>query len=149
MQSITLPEGFRHTFPMQVRWSDMDALGHVNNARFLTYIEDARLNYINTLGLRDHRPDRPGLIIAKIVIDFRQPLFTHDQVTIFSRCARLGKSSFDMEQWITRRRDDELQIVAQATATVVVYDYIASKSAPIPDDWRTLVKTYEVAAPSE
>jgi acyl-CoA thioester hydrolase len=141
--------GFRHSFPLQVRWSDMDAFGHVNNARFLTYMEDARFSYINTLGLRDSRPDRPGLIIAKIVIDFRQPLFISDEVIVCSRCVRLGKSSFDMDQWLARRRDGDLQIVAQATATVVVYDYTANHSAPIPDEWRALVKVYEITPPSE
>ena len=140
---------FRHTFPVQVRWSDMDSLGHVNNARFLTYIEDARLNYIQTLGLRDQRPDRPGLIIARIAIDFRQPLFAGDEVILYSRCSRLGRSSFDMEQWIMRRKQDEDQIIAQASATVVVYDYAASKSAPISDEWRALVKAYEITPPGE
>ena len=148
MESFSLP-GFRHAFSIQVRWSDMDSLGHVNNARFLTYIEDARLNYIQTLQLRDARPDRPGLIIAKIVIDFRQPLFVNDEVVLFSRCVRLGKSSFDMEQWIMRRKDGDFQIIAQATVTVVVYDYSVNHSAPIPDDWRTRIKAYEIAPPSE
>jgi len=146
MESLS---GFRHAFPLQVRWSDMDAFGHVNNARFLTYMEDARFSYITTLGLRDNRPDRPGLILAKIVIDFRQPLFAKDEVILYSRCSRLGGRSFDMEQWITRRKEAELEIVAQATVTVVVYDYAANKSAPIPDEWRTLVKVYEVVAPAE
>ncbi|MEO8397725.1 MAG: thioesterase family protein, partial [Chloroflexota bacterium] len=62
---------------------------------------------------------------------------------------RLGKSSLDMEHWVTRRKNDDLQIVAQATATIVIYDYDAQKSTPIPDDWRALVKAYEVVAPSE
>jgi acyl-CoA thioester hydrolase len=148
MESLSLP-GFRHTFPLQVRWSDMDSLGHVNNARFLTYIEDARIDYTQTLHLRDLHPDRPGLIIAKIVIDFRHPLFVGEEVVVFSRCARLGSRSFDMEQTVTRRKDDDLQIIAQATATVVVYDYATSKSMPIPEHWRTVIKDYEVSAPNE
>ncbi len=141
--------GFRHSFPLQVRWSDMDSLGHVNNARFLTYSEDARFSYIHGAGLRAVRPDRPGLIIAKIVIEFRQPLLISDDVIICTRCVRLGKSSLDMEHWVTRRKDGDLQIVAQATATIVIYDYDANKSTPIPDDWRALIKAYEIVAPSE
>jgi acyl-CoA thioester hydrolase len=148
MESLVLP-GFRHHFPLQVRWGDMDALGHVNNAVFLTYLETARLNYVQTLGLRDGRADRPGLILAKIVIEFKTPLFAADDVHVFTRVTRLGGRSFETEQVIARLKAGRLDTAAQAATTVVVYDYAAGKSTPIPDEWRALVKAYEVAPPQE
>ncbi len=149
MDSITPPPGFRHHYALQVRWGDMDALGHVNNAVFLTYLEQSRLNYVRQLGLRDGRPDRPGLILARIAIDFRQPLFADDDVHVFTRIIRIGGRSFDTEQWVTVLHEGQLEVAAQATTTVVVYDYAARKSAPIPDEWRALVRTFEAVPPQE
>ena len=147
MDSVTPPAGFRHQYAIQVRWSDMDALGHVNNAKFLTYMEQARWNYVDGLRMRDDRPGRLGMILAKVTIDFKLPLFSGDEVHVFTRCVRLGNSSLDMEHWVARRKDDQLEIAAQATITAVVYDYAASRSAPIPDEWRARVKAYEIAPP--
>ncbi|MFN8450942.1 MAG: thioesterase family protein [Anaerolineae bacterium] len=149
MDSIIPPEGFRHHYPLQVRWSDMDALGHVNNARFLTYFEQARINYVRGLRLWDGVPDKLGLIIARVEIDFKLPLFAGDDVHVFTRCARLGNRSLDTEQVVARRKDDQLEVVARGVITIVVYDYNASQSAPIPAEWRDLVKAYEVTPLNE
>lgn len=149
MDPITPPPGFRHHYPLQVRWGDMDALGHVNNAVFLTYLEQSRLSYVKQLGLRDERPDRPGLILARIAIDFKQPLFADDDVHVFTRVIRLGGRSFETEQWVMALKSGQLTVAAQATTTVVVYDYAARQSAPIPAVWRTLIRAYEVVPPQE
>lgn len=127
----------------------MDALGHVNNARFLTYFEQARINYVRGLRLWDGIPDKLGLIIARVEIDFRLPLFAGDDVHVFTRCARLGNRSLETEQVVARRKDDQLEVVARGLITIVVYDYRANQSAPIPAEWRNLVKAYEVTPPNE
>lgn len=149
MNSIPLPEGFRHHYPLQVRWSDMDALGHVNNARFLTYMEQARIHYVNSMRLWDGTTDKLGLIIARVEIDFKLPLFAADDVHVFTRTARLGKRSIVTEQLIARRKDDQYETAARGVITIVVYDYSANQSAPIPTEWRALVSAYEVVPPEE
>ncbi len=146
---VTPPAGFRHHYPLQVRWSDMDALGHVNNARFLTYLEQARIHYVRDLKLWEGKPDKLGLIIAKVVIDFKLPLFATDDVHVFTRTVRLGRRSLETEQWVARLGDDQLEIAAQARITIVVYDYAANQSTPIPEAWRALMRAYEPVAPQE
>jgi acyl-CoA thioester hydrolase len=143
MDSMTSPEGFRHHLALQVRWGDMDALGHVNNAVYLTYLEQARIDYASGLWSRSPRGVGIGLIMARAVIDYKMSLFSDDDVHIYTRCSRLGNRSFDMEQWVTRLKDDELQVAAQATITVVVYDYDAQQSVPIPEAWREIMQSYE------
>jgi acyl-CoA thioester hydrolase len=146
MDSLVYPEGFRHHFPVQVRWGDMDAFGHVNNAKYLTYLEMARIDYSTSLWQRSRER---GLIIAKIGIDYKLPLFAGDDVHVFTRTVRIGNRSFETEQWIMRRQEGELQIAAQAFVTIVVYDYSANQSAPIPDAWRAAIRAFESRAPSE
>ena len=140
MDSITPPEGFRHHLAVQVRWGDMDAFGHVNNATYLTYLEMARIDYAYSLWQRSRER---GLIIARITIDFKLPLFAGDDVHVFTRTSRLGTRSFDTEQLIMRRKDGQLELAAGATVTIVVYDYTANQSVPIPDEWRAAVQAYE------
>jgi acyl-CoA thioester hydrolase len=136
---------FRHTLPMPLRWADMDALGHVNNATYLTYLEQARIQYFRELNLWDGQPDKLGLIMAKVVLEYRLPLFADDTVTIYTRCARLGNRSFDTEQLVARQRAGAgaLEIAAQGMITIVVFDYRLNQSAPIPDEWRARLVAYE------
>ncbi len=147
MESITPPQGFRHQAAIQVRWGDMDALGHVNNAVFLTYMEQARSLYVSDLDLWQGGRGSLGMILARIEIDFKTPLFAGDDVRVFTRTVRLGNRSLQLAQWIARLKDSQLEIASQSLLTVVVYDYAASKSTPMPERWRGIIKAYEITPP--
>ena len=145
MNDINLHD-FRHSTPMPIRWADLDALGHVNNAKFLTYLEQARISYFNQLALWEGNPERTGLIMARVVIDYQLPLFAQDDIRVLTRTARLGGRSMDTHQVIVRRTSaGEDQIAANAMITVVVYDYVEIKSTLIPQAWRDKLKEYEPA----
>ena len=88
-------EGFPVVVPIQVRFRDLDALGHVNNAVYLTYLEVARAAYFSRL-----EPDWVGkghFILARAEVDFLRPILLQDPVEVGVRVVRLGRSSFDME----------------------------------------------------
>ena len=141
--SFTLPEGFRHHTAIQVRWSDMDALDHVNNAAFLTYCEQARIDYFVTLQLWTGDQNKTGLIVARVVMDYKFPLRFGDDVHVFTRCSRLGNRSLETEQLVTRIQDGKTEIAALASVVGVVYDYRQNQSVPIPEDWRARILEYE------
>ena len=82
-----MTDDFRHRTSLQVRFRDIDAFGHVNNATYLTYLEMARIDYSYSLWERSRER---GLIIARIAIDFKLPLFAGDDVHVFTRTSRLG-----------------------------------------------------------
>jgi acyl-CoA thioester hydrolase len=115
----------------RVRFRDLDALGHVNNAVFLTYIESARVAFLIDLGAATTLEDM-AIIVARIEIDFRAPSASARRSR--SRCARsrFGDKSFDL--------DYELRvggkIVAEAKSVLVGYDYDKGETVTIPDDWR-------------
>ncbi len=137
------PEGFRHGVPIQVRWADLDAMGHVNNAKYLTYLEQARIHYINTLGLWDGQATRRGMIMARVELDYKFPLTLAGEVVVYTRTSRLGTKSLDTEQQVVRYLDGEARVAAAAKITLVVYDYERGQSAPIPDAWRATLTAYE------
>jgi acyl-CoA thioester hydrolase len=115
----------------RVRFRDLDALGHVNNAVFLTYIESARVAFLIDLGAATTLEDM-AIIVARIEIDFRAPVGFGEEVEIEVRASRFGDKSFDL--------DYELRvggkIVAEAKSVLVGYDYDKGETVTIPDDWR-------------
>jgi acyl-CoA thioester hydrolase len=115
----------------RVRFRDLDALGHVNNAVFLTYIESARVAFLVDLGAATTLEDM-AIIVARIEIDFRAPVGFGEEVEIGVRASRFGDKSFDLDYEL--RVDGK--IVAEAKSVLVGYDYDKGETVTIPDDWR-------------
>jgi acyl-CoA thioester hydrolase len=115
----------------RVRFGDIDALGHVNNAVFLTYIESARVAFLLDAGAATSLEDM-SIIVARIEIDFRAPVRFGSEVEIMVRATRFGDKSFDLEYVL--RVDGE--VVAEATSVLVAYDYAKRQAMPVPDEWR-------------
>lgn len=115
------------------RFSDLDPMGHVNNAVYMTWIENARIAFLRHLGAFDE-PDTQGMamILARAEIDFRAPLGFGAEVEIGVRTSRLGTKSFDLEYEL---RTGE-RVVAEAKTVLVAYDYETNESREIPDEWR-------------
>jgi acyl-CoA thioester hydrolase len=117
----------------QVRFRDLDAMGHVNNAVFLTYMEQARSAFFLVHGGRSL--EELQLIIARVEIDFRSPVGFGETVEIEVRSGRVGTKSFDLEY--TLRADE--RVVAEGKSVQVGFDYDAGTTIPIPEAWRKLL----------
>jgi len=141
---IQTPEKFRHRYAITVRYGDMDALGHVNNAKYLTYVEQARIIYVRDLGLWDGKTSQYGIIMARAVVDYKSPVTMDDgEAIVFSRTARIGNKSFDMEHWIMVEREGQSILAATAMIVGVAFDYLSNATVVIPDDWREKISDYE------
>jgi acyl-CoA thioester hydrolase len=124
---------YRFVFPIEVRFRDLDALGHVNNAVYLTYLESARIAYwLHVTG----RSDLAALdmILARIEVDYRSPVAFGERLEVGVRCASLGRSSFVMEFRILEAGSRRL--VAEGRKVLVHYNYAAKRSQPLPDALR-------------
>jgi acyl-CoA thioester hydrolase len=140
------PEDYRYCLTVPIRYRDMDTLGHVNNVVYLTYLEQARIEYINHLGLWDGQPSEQGLILAKSTVEYRLPLAMSDRtVDVWTRVSRLGNRSFDMAHRLICQRDGQPAVAAEASIVMVVYNYVAGAAVPIPADWRDRLINYEPA----
>jgi acyl-CoA thioester hydrolase len=115
----------------RVRFRDLDALGHVNNAVFLTYIESARVAFLVDLGAATSLEDM-SIIVARIEIDFRAPVGFGEEVEIAVRASRFGDKSFDLDYELRVAG----QVVAEAKSVLVGYDYEKGQTVAIPDEWR-------------
>jgi len=131
---------FRHRTRLEVRFRDIDAFRHVNNAAFFTYIEQARVRYLIDI-LELDAVERAPLILAAAQIDFRAPILFGQDVEIGTRVDWIGRTSFSMSHRL--EAGTEHRLVAEAKTVLVAYDYAAERPIPVPDPWRAAMTTYE------
>ena len=136
-------EGFHHVIPVTVRSRDIDAWGHVNNAVYFTYLEQARTHYLRELSLGSSDPSGIGIILAEASCQFKSALELGEHVTVRMRASELRNSSFIFEY---RLEGEDGRLVATARSAQVCYDYQAQHPIPIPDEWRQTISTYEAGA---
>lgn len=136
-----MPE-FRFFHPIEVRYGDLDPQGHLNNAKYLTYIEQARIYYIKHLGLWDGKSFlNIGIILAEARVTFRQPVLFDQPVRVGVRVSRLGNKSLEMEY---RLEDAQTGAeLASASTVSVAYDYHTQQTIPIPETWRRTICEFE------
>lgn len=106
-----------------VRFGDCDPMGHLNNAVFSTYLEQARLAY---------GPGQADIILARTEIDFRSPAFVGEEIEIAVEPGRIGTKSFELHYEL--RAGD--RVIATAKTVLVGYDYERSESTVVPEGWR-------------
>jgi acyl-CoA thioester hydrolase len=123
--------GFDFVHRERVRFRDLDPMGHVNNAAFATYVEQARIEYLRHLGVLDG-PLYMGMILARLEIDFLEPGQPEGEIEIGVRPSRSGTKSFVLEYEL--RQSD--RAVARAATVLVAYDYEQAQSVPLPKNWR-------------
>jgi acyl-CoA thioester hydrolase len=134
-------DDFRHRTPLQVRFRDIDAFGHVNNAVFFSYVELARIRYLlDVLEVEADFSTLP-LILARVELDFRAPIFFEDELEVATRIGRIGNTSFSMSHRVTAGADKRL--VADVETVLVTYDYGSARPIPVPDEWRAKMNSFE------
>jgi acyl-CoA thioester hydrolase len=142
-------EKFRFNQTIEVRFADLDVLGHLNNATYLTFIEQARILYIQEVCGWSGEWQRLGMILARTEIDYKLPVTFGDVVVVFVRTSHIGNKSFDLEYLMSRQRGaDAPQIVAAAKTVMVAYDYAQETSISVPQAWREAMFAYESALSS-
>lgn len=136
-----MTDAYRHRTTLQVRFRDIDAFGHVNNAVFFSYVELARIRYLLDV-LEPERPfDELPLILARVELDFRSPIEFGEEVVVETRLERVGRTSFGMVHRMTAGPDGRL--VGDVQTVLVTYDYATARPIPVPDDWRRRFGDFE------
>lgn len=140
---------FHFYHPIEVRYGDLDPQGHVNNAKFLTYFEQARLAYWVQLGLftRDQSFMELGIILADVHITYLAPVYYGQNIKVGVHVSKLGNKSMTWAQNVVDA--DTGQELARGEVVVVAYDYKEEKTISIPQEWRQKIVQFEEKSPVE
>ena len=126
------------TCTLQVRWGDSDRLGHVNNTRFVEYLQEGRVQFLNAVfggpGVRG------AAVVRKLTTDFLHPILDDSgPLTIELWITRVGTTSYGVRHVVT---DRDGKVCADAEALMVAFDLDTSSSRPLDESERGLLAEY-------
>lgn len=126
--------------PLRPRFRDTDAMGHINNAVYVTYLEVARQEYWRAF--RDDENYRVvPFILARVEVDFRSEALMHETLELCIRCSFIGGKSFGFDYEIREQKTQRLVVAAKSVQ--VFYDYASKTSIPCPDEMRARFESFE------
>ncbi len=135
-----MPTTFTVCHELHPRFRDTDAMGHINNAVYVTYLEVARQEYWRALsGNQDYR--RVPFILAHVTIDFRSEALMREVLLLCVRCEWVGGKSFAFRYEI--REKETARVVVEAASVQVCYDYDLKQSIAVPVELRTSLERFE------
>lgn len=127
--------------PLRPRFRDTDAMGHINNAVYVTYLEVARQDYWRAFKGGDPNYRVVPFILARVEVDFRSEALMHEMLELRVRCSFVGGKSFGFEYEI--REQNGQRLVVAARSVQVFYDYASKRSMLVPDDMRRNLEAFE------
>tara|TARA_B100001146_G_scaffold205400_1_gene199306 strand:- start:1803 stop:2282 length:480 start_codon:yes stop_codon:yes gene_type:complete len=130
---------FEHWMSLQTRWRDLDAMGHINHAAYLTFMENVRLEFYESLGFSSRNSGQvDGIILASMNVQYHQQVIHPSDLDIGQRIVRVGNKSFDMLTAIFIK-DNESPVLS-ALFTLVAFNYKLNKSISVPDIVRDMCR---------
>jgi acyl-CoA thioester hydrolase len=142
-----LPGDFAHRRIVEVRFADTDAMGHVNNAAYLTFVEAARLDWWSDVtgeAIQREGDRAEGLILAEADIAYRSPVLFGEIVIVETRATRIGRTSLGVEHRMTvGPPDGPVRLAATVQSVIVRYDYETEAPVPWPPDAVARIEAFE------
>lgn len=134
----------RHIYRCPLRWSDMDAFGHVNNVVFLRYLEEARIDFMFRLAPGDGSPSfSGGSVVARHEIDYLRPLVhRHEPVIIESWVTKIGAASLTIAYEVKDAQGHGEEVYVRASTVVVPYNLELQRPRRISAEEKSFLQEY-------
>ncbi|MEX1189118.1 MAG: thioesterase family protein [Bacteroidia bacterium] len=132
-----------HKTKIQIRFSDCDMLGHINNAKFATYMEMARVQYVDDAIEPSREWTETGILLASITIDFAIPIYLTDDLTIETTIISIGNKSLKMEYVFVCSTEKGDVVKAKGSTVLVFYHYIEKTTIQVPQLWRDKINLFQ------
>ena len=134
------PDAFRCAAPIEIRFRDIDSMGHVNNAVYLTYFELARAHYWRTLGEAESQRIRT-YVVARAECDFLSPARLDDRLVCHVRVAAFGRTSFSCDYLLRESRNG--RDIAAGRTVQVMFDYESARPRELDEEFKEAVRRFE------
>jgi len=132
---------FPVSLQLRIDWSELDLFGHVNNVMFMKYVQAARVNYWETIGLyQEFLKTKQGPMLASVNCQFRRPLFYPGTVTIRTRMEFIKNTSFGFHHELL---DNKGEVAAEAHDVMVSFDFNKNEKIPFPEELKKAVEKLE------
>lgn len=131
---------FRYQMPAQLRFSDIDKFGHINNSVYFSLFDMCKTRYfIDVLG--QHVFDSLGIVVAHVNADFLAPIFYPDEIVLQTKITHLGTKSFTLLQRAINTRTKEVK--CECTTVMVFFDTVHNRSMEMPESFKRKIAEYE------
>lgn len=131
---------FRYQMPAQLRFSDIDKFGHINNSVYFSLFDMCKTRYfIDVLG--QHVFDSLGIVVAHVNADFLAPIFYPDEIALQTKITHLGTKSFTLLQRAINTRTKEVK--CECTTVMVFFDTVHNCSMKMPESFKRKIAEYE------
>jgi acyl-CoA thioester hydrolase len=134
------------TVEFPIHWGEMDAFGHVNNARFFTWFESSRIAYFQAVGIATQRHDAVAPILAAAHCDYLAPVVFPVRLCVGARATKVGHSSVTLEHAVWKVDAPE-RLFAKGTSVVVLLNYATGEKVRIPEAVRAAIAGLQGAPP--
>lgn len=123
---------------LEVRFADIDVMGHVNNAIYLSYFEQGRINFFREMVGTEWNWKSMGIIVARNEVDYLKPLLMDEEAYVVAEMSEVGNKSFQMKMRVFKKEDGQEIDCVKGVVTLVCFDYKKQATIPVPDEWRVL-----------
>lgn len=132
---------FRHHIPVQIRFNDIDILGHLNNTVYFSFYDTGKAYYFKTVRGNLMQWKRVDTVIANVNCAYINSIVFGDEIECYTRCLEIGEKSFRLQQMLVRTSD--MAVMSVCETVMVSFDPATGHSTPLNDDWRRLLTEYE------
>lgn len=136
---------YKHFVPIKVRFSDLDVVGHLTNARYQNFLEEARIAYFQDVVGFPKSGLNFNMVLSKISIDFMRSIEFGDDIFVYTRLFNITASSHEVHQLFVRKENERAEIVASAQTLIAAFDYLTKRPTVFPEEYRERVMAYEEA----
>ena len=132
---------FRQLLPIQIRFNDIDLMGHVNNSVYFNYFDLGRVAYFEEVFGDDVEYRKNGVVIAGTNTNFFKQINLNDKIEVVTKVVKIGNKSFDLHQQIRGINDQEVK--CESFTTMVCFDFVNNCTMIMPEQWRKDIRTFE------
>ena len=131
---------FKHSIPIQLRSSDMDRFGHINNAVYFTFYDLGKTNYIETV-CSGVDWEKEAIVVVQINVSFMSQIYGTDHIAVQTAVTSIGTKSFELAQRVVDTRTGDVKCFCRSV--MVTYDLVKHESKPLTEEWIKAICDYE------
>lgn len=135
------PETFRTSLPIQIRFCDIDSMGHINNNIYLSYFDLGKTDYFDLIKPKAISWTEGLVVVAHIEVDFLSPIYYKEKIVVETKITKLGEKSGVFLQQLRNVKTNEIK--CRCESVFVAYNANTQSSMLIPDEWREVISKYE------